>query len=573
MHYPQLTAPETSQITIQAFPGYDHNPRPREGAMYHTQNLSGRHYPLLSTRQPRQTLREMNDPGGLIAKDALYWVDDGAFYANGLPVPGLDLQKGMKQLISMGAYIVIWPDRKYINTQNLTDFGPIDHFFTTGEATLTPCRQDGENYDMEGAVISPTPPEEARNGQLWLDTSGDAHVLCQYAQASGEWTPIPTVYLKLSAPGVGKGFNAFDGVTLSGFTGEGESLNGDTVLQAAGEDFVVFPGLLDQALTVENVTLRREAPQMDFICEANNRLWGCRYGLNDGKPVNEIYASKLGDFKNWRCFMGLSTDAYAVSLGTDGVFTGAVNFQGCPVFFKEGCLHRVYGAQPSAFQLQTVICQGVARDSAASLCQGDGALYYKSRSAVMRYDGATPQPVSRALGDARYHAGVGGMLGSLYYLSLMDESGEPHLFVYDEAKALWYREDAERPLAFAQLDDKIYYLTASHLKSAQGEEETFPWQAVTAVMGYEYPENKYLSRWLIRAAAGAGQIIRLAIQYDSSGLWEPAGEITGRGMAASFVIPVIPRRCDHLQLRLSGEGQFKLFSLARVLEKGGDVSC
>ena len=571
MHYPQLTAPETSQITTQAFPGYDHNPRPREGAMGHMQNLSGRHYPLLSTRKPRRVIREMADPGGLIAKDALYWVDDGAFYANGLPVTGLTLTKGEKQLVSMGAYIIIWPDRMYLNTQDLTDFGSIDHTFTAPEADLAPCRQDGEGYDMDAVIQSPAAPEEAANGQMWLDTANN--VLCQYSQATGEWTAIPTVYLKLTAPGLGKGFKAFDGVTLSGFTGENESLNGDTVLQAAGEDYVVFPGLIDRALTVTDVTVSREAPAMDMICEANNRLWGCRYGLEKGKPVNEIYASKLGDFKNWRCFMGLSTDAYAVSLGTDGVFTGAVNYQGCPVFFKEGCLHRVYGAQPSAFQLQTLLCQGVARDSGKSLCQGEGALFYKSRSGVMRYDGSLPQPIGQALGEKRYHGGVGGALGSLYYLSLLDETGEPHLFVYDDLKSLWYREDQERPMAFQQLDDKLYYLTAGYLKCAQGEDEVFPWQAVTAPMGYEQPGHKYLSRWLIRAAAGEGAAVRMELQYDSSGVWEPAGEIAGRGMAASFVVPVIPRRCDHLQLRLSGEGEFKLFSLTRILEKGGDTPC
>jgi len=573
MHYPELKAPQKSQLVTQVFPGYDCNPRPREGAMHHMQNLSGRHYPLLATRQPRLTVREMQNPGGLIAKDALYWVDDGVFYANGQPVPGFDLEKSMKQLVSMGAYILIWPDRKYINTQNLTDFGAIDHAFTTGEATLAPCRQDGEDYDMDAAIHSPTAPEDPANGQLWLDTSNETHILCQYSQAAGEWTAIPTVYLKLTAPGVGQGFSAFDGVALSGFTGENEHLNGDVVLQAAGEDYVVFPGLIDQALTASGITLKREAPPMDFICEANNRLWGCCYGLVEGKPVNEIYASKLGDFKNWKCFMGLSTDSYAVSLGTDGVFTGAVNYQGCPVFFKEGCLHRIYGSQPSAFQLQTLLCQGVARDSAASLCQGEGVLFYKSPSGVMRYDGSLPQRISQPLGETRYHAGVGGVAGSQYYLSLMDETGEPHLFVYDDGKGLWYRQDAERPLAFQPLDDKLYYLTATHLKCDRGGEEIFPWQMVTPAMGFDYPQQKFLSRWLIRAAAEKGEPIHLAIQYDSSGVWEPAGEILGRGMAASFVIPVIPRRCDHLQLRLWGQGEFKLFSLARILEKGGDTPC
>jgi hypothetical protein len=64
--------------------------------------------------------------------------------------------------------------------------------------------------------------------------------------------------------------------------------------------------------------------------------------------------------------------------------------------------------------------------------------------------------------------------------------------------------------------------------------------------------------------------IRFSFMYDSSGYWHDAGEYTGQGLARSFTVPIIPRRCDHMQLRIEGEGEFKLFSLSRVLEKGGD---
>ena len=68
------------------------------------------------------------------------------------------------------------------------------------------------------------------------------------------------------------------------------------------------------------------------MIECGNRLWGCKYGLVDGETVNEIYASKLGDFKNWNCFAGLSTDSYAAARGSDGPFTGAADYLGQPRF-------------------------------------------------------------------------------------------------------------------------------------------------------------------------------------------------------------------------------------------------
>jgi hypothetical protein len=38
----------------------------------------------------------------------------------------------------------------------------------------------------------------------------------------------------------------------------------------------------------------------------------------------------------------------------------------------------------------------------------------------------------------------------------------------------------------------------------------------------------------------------------------------------SFLIPVIPRRCDHLQVRISGEGDCRIYQISREMEAGGD---
>ena len=65
--------------------------------------------------------------------------------------------------------------------------------------------------------------------------------------------------------------------------------------------------------------------------------------MTDGKAVNEIYASKLGDFKNWNCYAGRSTDSYVATRGSDGPFTGAADYLGSPLFFRartasSGCI-------------------------------------------------------------------------------------------------------------------------------------------------------------------------------------------------------------------------------------------
>ena len=81
---------------------------------------------------------------------------------------------------------------------------------------------------------------------------------------------------------------------------------GDHVIYAigggAGElDYIVVAGLLDRAVTQTEgtVKLARRVPDLDYVIECKNRLWGCRYGTSEGKNLNEIYCSALGDFKNW----------------------------------------------------------------------------------------------------------------------------------------------------------------------------------------------------------------------------------------------------------------------------------
>ena len=200
-------------------------------------------------------------------------------------------------------------------------------------------------------------------------------------------------------------------------------------------------------------------PNMDFIVESGNRLWGCKYGVAvNGQIVNEIYASKLGDFKNWNSFAGISTDSYAASVGTDGQFTGAITHLGYPIFFKENCMHKVYGNYPANYQIQTTACRGVQRGCERSLAIVNEVLYYKARSGVCAYDGSLPMEISSALGDEAYSNAVAGSLGNKYYISMVDSKKQWSLFVYDTLKGMWHREDSTRAIVFCNCRGDLYYI-------------------------------------------------------------------------------------------------------------------
>ena len=96
-----------------------------------------------------------------------------------------------------------------------------------------------------------------------------------------------------------------------------------------------------------------------------------------------------------------------------------------------------------------------------------------------------------------------------------------------------------------------------------------PWMAESGIMYYEYPDKKYVSRYNLRLKMEKSNRMKIFIKYETDGVWVPSGEIFFSG-TGTVTVPIRPRRCDHLRLRLEGRGYFRLFSMARILEVGSD---
>ena len=570
MFFPMLKGTRLQRVTETKLPGLDRRESAATPGFREMENLCSEGYPALRTRPGRGLVETLKKPNGLLAKDALLWVDGKHLYMNGLEV-GPELTDGEKSLVSMGAYAVVFPDKVSVNTQDVTDCGSLECERTAPAGSgLALCDETGMAYS--GVTESAGAPEEPREGALWLDLSGTEPVLRQYSREV--WTALEGVCVKVQATGIGTGFAAGDGVEVSGCSVA--RLNGETVLQAADTDWVAFPGTVaGGAVTETAMKLRRFVPEMDYVVQSGNRLWGCKYGMVDGKPVNEIYASKLGDCKNWRCFAGLATDSYAAARGSDGVFTGAVSYLGNPIFFKERCMERVYASGSGAHQIVTTECSGVQKGSARSLQVVGGVLYYLSGDGVQAFDGSLPVCVSQALGAERYHGGVAGCWQEKYYLSALDREEKPSLLVYDSARQLWHREDALRAVDFAGRGTELYALgTDGRLWSLHGQsgqaEETFSWQVETGEMGMQSPERKRLTQLFLYLRPEKGQAVTAWVSYDQGETWIRQGQIVGSGGIREQAIAIRPRQCRRLRLRLTGSGQCTLYALTALYEKGSD---
>ena len=472
---------------------------------------------------------------------------------------------GNKILVKMGAYVVVFPDKKYASTLENGDCGSLEARFEAANAVLTPCTLEGA--DRIPDYIQSAEPLSPENGTLWLDTAASPAVLKEWSAASNLWAAVETAYVRIEAPGIGVPFRQYDGVTLSG----AEALDGANVIWQAGSDFAVVSGVLEGQKHMRGLVLSRTVPEMDYVIECGNRLWGCRAGTDRlGNPVNEIYASKLGDFRNWNCFMGLSTDSYAVTVGTQGPFTGAITYLGNPLFFKEDCLYKIYGSYPAAFHVQSTACRGVAQGGGESLAIVGETLFYKSPMGVCAYDGSLPAEVGRNLGFDPLEGGVGAGFGGKYFLSLQEHTGTDALYVYDKLLGQWHRETGFGARQMVSHAGKLYGLDKNGglwLLRGGKSQARVKWMARTGrISGWDGKRMVLKSLELQLLLANRARM-DISVRYDDRGAWERIGTLTGSDRR--FLLPIRPKPCSHLELLLEGEGDIRLLSLTRVLRQGG----
>ncbi len=224
---PMLSGGATSREMVDTFAGYNHNLKIRDGEFFFTKDLTNQFYPLLANRPRRGLISGVTGQGGtvtpftrlqgIIAKDALCWVDNGTFYINGNATGLTGLQTEQEtQLVSMGAYVCIFPDKKYINTADTSDDGSMGASWEyTGSVGYSMCQADGTVYTS--VTKSSEEPSSPDNGDVWIDTIDGT--VKEYSTYSESWMVLETVYTRLDFTTMGQisyTFKEYDGVEITG---------------------------------------------------------------------------------------------------------------------------------------------------------------------------------------------------------------------------------------------------------------------------------------------------------------------------------------------------------------------
>ena len=466
----QLTG---SRQLLRAFGGINETYSCSEAELSAALNFSGRGFPALQTRALRKKVRDVEKVNGMYHLNGLLicrgmgleYAPDGQAGRTAAVTLENVLTDDRKELAGMGSKVLIWPDKLAFDTET-GQLEPLGAKWELGDRKMTvcPCDTEGKVYEVAGA--GDTEPESPEDGQLFLKgAAGNLYdyesVLEKWSAKSGKWVQVLVNTVRMTCPGIGSLLKEGDTVTLAGMPQAvcdalAADLNGEIVVQALeGDDLVAsltpaqdssrYYGSwtvtatgtswrsLDGARTENeglavSITLERRVPDLDFVTEQGNRVWGC------SKKENTIYACRLGDPTNWYSYRGIAADSYAVSVGSDGTFTGAASCMGYVLFFKENCIHKLYGSKPSDYQLSSVRCRGVAANAAHSLCVLNETLYYLSPDGVMAWDGSIPTKVSAVLDASRLanvQSAVGGALDGRYYLHINANGDvDPCVFIH-----------------------------------------------------------------------------------------------------------------------------------------------
>lgn len=599
MRFPRVQEVTRYREMTTAFGGYNHQMSCKDGQFYDMKNMTSQYYPILSPRQSRGIVRQLVNPQGILDKEELMWIDEGRLYSDGeeIVLDGVTISSDEamcpKVMAKMGAFVIIMPDKIWYNTE-AGECGYMESSYASEaetEVSFTLCEKDGTAITWHDAEHYET--TEPKNGDYMMSTANGKTSLKVYNAQTSTWTNVATNYMQITAKGIGANFDKEDGVKIyidnadakwdyatNIFVNEEEDgrLSLSTYVYDKTDDCITIVALLNENKSFTNMAIevKREVPDMAFITECNNRLWGC------SKDGHEIYCCKLGDVKNWNCFMGISTDSWAVTIGSDGKFTGAITYLGYPMFFKEDSLVKISISGNGAHQTKESVCRGVQKGSERSLAILNETLFYKSVSGVCVYAGSIPTSISDELGEVRYYDAVASTINNRYYISMRDANGKYHLFVYDQKSGIWCKEDNTEVLYFYKHGDDLYYIDADTKKmmsvrgtlpydvEEKGTEGKFHWFAESGPLGYSTPDNKYVARINVRIFLEVGANVDFYLRYDSQGEWEHKFNMSGNG-TRTFTVPVIPKRCDHFAYKLEGRGGANVISITKTLEQGSDI--
>lgn len=497
----------------------------QDGDFSNTLNVSSHLFPCLTQRYKRNIDGVHEEPQAVFSGNGLLVIHNGKAIYKGKIVEGsyntdyggtkkpIVFTEGKKQIAKVGKYIVVFPDKVCIDTRE-------------DEKNPSPYLKSMTNkYRGEISVYY----DEVRTGTSYLDRYFKVGDKIRLQKDGGlEYKNIKITNIRDNTIWLDKRVGNDD--------------NGNYYM----------------------ATIEKEMPDLEYICESNMRLWGVK--------DNAIYASKYNDPFNFQVNEGIASDSYHIDVGTEGNFTGCMPYSNYICFFKENLIHKLYGTKPSDFRVITSPVPGVQSGSEKSIKNVNGTLFYKGLNGVYAYGGGTPELISSNFGTKRFTDAVAESDGERYYVS-MKEGEKWGLYVFDLATKTWLREDDTHALDMAVCDNKVHILTDDGELSIVDRgsiDEASEWSVTFCPFNETINEKKVYSKFHLRLDLGEKAWLCVEIKRDTDTKWQTVFT-THNERERTVSIPVMPTRCDSVEIRLSGKGKCILKTFIREYQTGSDV--
>lgn len=624
MLFPKLKKINREAVIRHGFGGLSSGENVPEGSFADMENLCSDSYPLLSVRPKRAAWHgaRYDDDGNFTRFDGIKMVGSPGItaaassennlcfcagtgvYIDGERVEGalLDPNVPVHTMVPFGRNCFIVPEGIYVMRESggfSVKYAAAD-MNCDNDCAVYACLEDGGELPEDTAYDF---TDEASDGDTAIASSSDGTGLYVFDGESGEWifsAPVYTAFEKTGADGL---FYAGDTVKITA----GTAVHGEYKVLLSREGKIVTDAFPSQELCALTVfTVSKSFPEMDLAVERNNRIFGCRAGVNaDGESVNEIYVSALGDPLRWDKFEGTSTDSYCASLGTPGEFTGAGVMRDSAVFFKEHSITEITGNTPADFTVRSFPARGVEKGAHLSVVNLNEKLFYKSRFSVNVFDGYLPYSVSDGIDISDCRDPAAGTADGKYYIAMTNGEGKRKLWVFDTAHGTWHRESCDNIRAFAGMRNCLYSavlegsdanglfpveLYTFHIHNAKKipdaadifsgetrnrcsyvEENDIGWFAETGVIGANEPETRTLRTLAVRLKTGDDPSFSVTALLDGNKtpfrLYSSVSPVDG-----TVNIPLRLPRCDFFRLRFEGSGSCVIYSVTYCYEKNTEVN-
>lgn len=558
---------ENIEEKIIEFQGINRKASVEDGEMQDMFNLSSSRYPLLAPRPlrgqyelPDDVLRPLSLTSRFnkVAMIARKTDDSIAFYFDGEEIAKVTGLSSTTEMVVVNTKLCFFPEKKYLELTQLDgeitigEYGSLDNEFDTTDL---------------GLAVTITITEEELTFTL---PQGHGFAYDDAINISGS-----IIYVK---GGLTRTLNVNTSAPIQKATA--------TTIVLAPETFIELLGATEATFTG---TIKRDIPNLDIVCEWNNRIWGAN------SRDNTIYACKLGDPKNWQYYQGTTLDSYYAQQGTDGKWTGVAPYSGHLCFFKESSVAKIYGTSPVNYQIATAEIYGVEEGSRKSVVTINDTVFYKSQIGIMAYDGTVPVCISDKF-NRKFKNVIGGTENTKYYASIQVANGGYELMVLDVDRGLWHKEDKKRMRASATVNNRLYFIEhedaellcaddlfvddylmlgsediegticiANPLNPSETYED-FPSMAEFGPFDEYVEEHKIYSKLSLRLIVYEGTSLSVFIKMDE-GDWELVKSFDPAATHGE-VIPIVPRRCDRYSIKIEATGNYELKTLTRRVRQG-----